>query len=87
MELHTITTHNRTLCESIEKRDIQAQELATTIHTKDESLDNNDYNDLTLFKSLAPGLELCKHIEKASDFLDFLTKSRMDTRETICSPI
>ena len=70
MELRTITTYNRTLHESMEERDIQAQELAATICNKDESSNNNDDNDLTLFVSLMPGPKLRKHIEKASDFLD-----------------
>jgi len=70
VELCTITIYNRTLHESTEESDIQVQELAATICTKDEFLDNNDDSDLTLFKSLATGPKLCKHIEKASNFLD-----------------
>jgi len=43
-------------------------------HSEDDSLDNNDNDDLTLFESLAPGPELCEHIEKVSNFLDKVKK-------------
>jgi hypothetical protein len=69
-----ITTHNRTLCESTEERDIQAQELVANDCSEDDSSDNNDDNDLTLFESLAPGPELREHVEKVSNFLDKLKK-------------
>jgi hypothetical protein len=65
---------NRTLRESTEERDTQAQELAANDHSEDDSSDNNDDDDLTLFESLAPGPELCKHVEKVSDFLDKVKK-------------
>src|SRR5882762_869693 len=74
IELCTITTRNRILHDSTEERDIQAQELAMNHHSEDDSLDNNDNDDLTLFESLAPGPELCEHIEKVSNFLDKVKK-------------
>ena len=70
VELCVITMCNRTLRESTEERDIQAQELAATDRSEDDSLDNNDDNDPTLFESLAPGPELHEHVEKVSDFID-----------------
>ena len=66
--------HNRTLRESMEERDIQAQELAATDRSEDDSSDNNDDDDPTLFKSLAPGPELREHVEKVSNFLDKVKK-------------
>src|ERR1700676_854218 len=48
VELCAITMCNRTLRESTEERDIQAQELAATDCSEDDSLDNNDNNDPTL---------------------------------------
>src|SRR5882762_8049608 len=74
VELRAITTHNRTLRESTEERDTQAQELAANDRSEDDSSDNNDDDDLTLFESLAPGPELHKHVEKVSDFLDKVKK-------------
>jgi hypothetical protein len=74
VELRTITTRNITLRESTEERDIQAQELAANNRSENDSSDNNDDDDPTLFESLAPGPELHEHVEKASDFLDFVKK-------------
>ena len=48
--------------------------MAANNHTKDNSSDNNDNDDPTLFESLAPGPELHKYVEKASDFLDKVKK-------------
>jgi hypothetical protein len=58
----------------MEERDTQAQELAANDHSKDDSSDNNDNDDPTLFESLAPGPELHGHVEKVSDFLDKVKK-------------
>jgi len=74
VELRAITMCNRTLRESTEERVIQAQELAATDRSKDDSLDNNNDNDLTLFESLVPGPELHEHVEKVSDFIDKVKK-------------
>src|ERR1700676_5050035 len=74
IELRVITMRNRTLHESMEERDIQAQELAINNCSEDDSLDNNNDDYLTLFESLAPGPELHEHIEKVSNFLDKVKK-------------
>jgi len=74
IELRVITTCNRTLRESTEERDIQAQELAINNRSEDDSSDNNDDDDPTLFESLAPGPELREHVDKVSNFLDKVKK-------------
>ena len=66
-----MTTHSCGLCEATPERHALANELTAHIpplEPLESDLGNGE--DPTIFEALTAGLELWKHVEEATDFLD-----------------
>ena len=64
------TQRRRPLCEAIEERGLLAEELANIPKRSVPQENISDNDNPTFIELLSAGPELCKHVEKAKDFLD-----------------